>query len=129
MRTLGAQVDGLEPGRVSLRIAYHDGLGQQHGYFHGGVVGMLGDSACGYAAFSLMRADASVLTVEYSLKLLAPAKGPVLIAVGSVIKPGRTLTFVAGEVFVETAPGERSLVATMQATMMALHGRADRPAA
>lgn len=124
MAHLGVEFAAIEAGRCELRLPYRPEVGQQHGYFHGGVVGTLADTAGGYAAFSLMAAEASILTVEYKLNLLAPAEGELLIAIGRVIKPGRTLTISSVEVFVERA-GRRTLCALMQQTLMAIHGRHD----
>lgn len=124
MRLIGARIGELQPGRCTLELDVRSELTQQHGFVHGGIVGMLGDSAGGYAAFSLMPADASVLTVEYKLNLLAPARGDRLQAVASVIKPGRTLSVVRADIFAHDQ-GHATLVATMQQTVMVLHGRKD----
>jgi uncharacterized protein (TIGR00369 family) len=100
-------------------------LTQQHRYVHGGIVGMIADSAGGYAAFTLMPAEASVLTVEYKINLLAPAAGERLVARGTVVKSGRTLAVARAEVFGITA-GRQTLVASMQQTLMVMHGMADQ---
>jgi uncharacterized protein (TIGR00369 family) len=97
---------------------------QQHGFVHAGIVTTLADTACGYAAFSLMPASAGVLTTEFKVNLLAPAAGERLIAVGRVVKPGRTLTVTQGEVHAESE-GKRKLVAIITATLMAVEGRDD----
>jgi uncharacterized protein (TIGR00369 family) len=125
MRLVGARLAALSPGRCTIELPYRDELTQQHGYVHGGVVGMIADSAGGYAAFSLMPADASVLTVEYKLNLLAPAAGELLIARGEVLKPGRTLSIVRSDVFAVTQ-GREVRVAAMQQTLMVMQGMADR---
>jgi uncharacterized protein (TIGR00369 family) len=124
MRLIGARVSVVEPGRCVVELAVRDDLTQQHGYVHGGVVGMIADSAGGYAAFSLMPADASVLTVEYKINMLAPAIGELLIATGEVLKPGRTLSVVRADV-VAVRGDRRTLVATMQQTLMVMHGVSD----
>jgi uncharacterized protein (TIGR00369 family) len=124
MAFLGVEFTAIEPGFCELRLPYRPQVGQQHGYFHGGVVGTLADTAGGYAAFSLMAAEASILTVEYKLNLLAPAEGELLVAQGRVVKPGRTLTISSVETYVEKA-GRRTLCALMQQTLMAIHGRHD----
>src|SRR4051794_4552982 len=103
-------------------MAVTPGLRQQHGFVHAGVVAALADTACGYAAFSLMTASAGILTAEFKVNLLAPAAGERLVAIGRVVKPGRTLTVTQGEVHAE-AEGERKLVALMTATLMAIEGR------
>jgi uncharacterized protein (TIGR00369 family) len=124
MRLIGARVSRVEPGRCVVELAVRDDLTQQHGYVHGGVVGMIADSAGGYAAFSLMPADASVLTVEYKINMLAPAIGELLIATGEVLKPGRTLSVVRADV-VAVRGDRRTRVATMQQTLMVMHGVSD----
>ena len=95
MRHIGAALNSIRPGFVEICVPYSEELSQQHGFFHGGVVGMIADSAGGYAAFSLMAAGDGILTVEYKVNLMAPADGDLLIARGEVLRPGRTLT-VAG---------------------------------
>ncbi|MGE5338744.1 MAG: PaaI family thioesterase [Gemmatimonadota bacterium] len=126
MGLIGAQLAMVEPGRVTIELPVRDDLGQQHGFVHGGIVGMIADSAGGYAAFTLMPADASVLTVEYKLNMLAPAQGERLIAVGSVLKPGRTLSIVRADVYA-LAGGKETLIAAMQQTLMVMHGMSDEP--
>ena len=123
MVTLGATLVEVTPGRAVIELPWKHSLTQQHGFLHGGVVGMVLDSACGYAAFSLMPADAAVLTIEYKVNMLAPAKGQRFRMEGHVIKPGRTITVAEGRAFAIDEAGER-LVATMTCTLMAVHGRA-----
>lgn len=126
MTTIGARMVAVRPGEVEIELPFRADLTQQHGFLHAGVVTTIVDSACGYAAYSLMPADASVLTVEYKVNLLAPAAGQRFLARGTVIKPGRTLTVCEGQV--HALDGEkRKLIATMSATMMAVR-RADLPA-
>ena len=125
MHHLGARIVELQPGHVVVEVKFGEPLSQQHGYFHGGVVAALADVASGYAAFSLLEADASNVTVEFKLNLLAPAEGERLVARGSVIKPGKTLTVCQSNVFSATGAGER-LCATALGTFMALPGRAER---
>jgi len=124
MRLIGAAITEVEPGRVTIELTVRDDLTQQHKYVHGGVVGMIADSAGGYAAFTLMPADASVLTVEYKINMLAPATGERLVARGAVLKPGRTVSVVRADV-VGIAAGKEKLVATMQQTLMVMHGMDD----
>ena len=127
MATLGAELAVVGPGRVEIAAAYHDGLGQQHGFFHGGVIGAIGDSAGGYAAFSLMPPDSNVLTVEYKMNIVAPGRGQRLIARGEVIRPGRTLTTSRADVFAVDG-GAETLCATMLQTLMCLAAAPHRPA-
>ena len=124
MRLIGARLTQVEPGRCVIELAVRDDLTQQHGFVHGGVVGMIADSAGGYAAFTLMPADASVLTVEYKINMLAPAKGERLVARGEVLKPGRTLSIVRADVWAVEA-GRETLVAATQQTLMVMHGMSD----
>ena len=105
---LGAYLTRVEPGGVDIELPFRDDLGQQHGFVHGGVVGMIADSAGGYAAFTLMPADASVLTVEYKMNMLAPAEGDMLIARGEVLKAGRSLCVVRADVWAVAATGKRA---------------------
>jgi uncharacterized protein (TIGR00369 family) len=121
MKTLGVHVRSIDPGVVVLAFARDDRLTQQHGLVHGGVLGTVLDSACGWAALSLMPADHAVLTVEYKLNLLRPAEGETFEGTGRVVKPGRTLTVAEG-VVVETGAPDRP-IATMTATLMAVADR------
>jgi len=124
MTTIGAELARVEPGHVDIRVPYVDGLSQQHGFFHGGVVSMIADSAGGYAAFSLFGSDDGILTVEFKVNLAAPADGEFIIARGRVIRPGRTLTVATADVFA-VKDGEEKLCAVMQQTLMRITGRAD----
>jgi uncharacterized protein (TIGR00369 family) len=124
MTLIGARMVTVEPGRCVIELPTREDLTQQHGFVHGGVVGMIGDSAGGYAGFTLMPADASVLTVEYKINMLAPAAGELLIATGEVLKPGRTLSIVRAEV-VALLGQKRTRVAAMQQTLMVMQGVAD----
>jgi len=124
MAHIGAEIGSVSPGRCEIRLPYSDDLSQQHGFFHGGVVGTIADSAGGYAAFSLMAPGDGILTVEYKLNLLAPADGEMLIARGRVVRPGRTLTVSTAEVFA-VKDGRETPCAVMQQTLMRIVGRAD----
>jgi len=117
MTTIGASITRVKPGEVSVEVSFRSDLTQQHGFFHAGVVTMIVDTACGYAALTCMPAVAAVLTVEYKVNFLSPASGEKLIARGRVLKPGRTLTVCFGEVHA-LKEGKEKLVATMLATMM-----------
>jgi uncharacterized protein (TIGR00369 family) len=124
MKTLGAELVAVEPGYCAIALVPRPEVAQQHGYVHAGVVSAIVDSAGGYAGFTLFPADASVLTVEFKINLLAPAAGDRLLAEGFVVKPGRTLAITRGEVHAETH-GRRTLVAIMQQTLMVMHGKKD----
>ncbi len=125
MAHLGARLTALAPGFCEITAGYRRELTQQHGFVHGGVLASIADSAAGYAAFSLMPAGASILTVEYKLNILRPGRGEAMIARGRVLKPGRTLTVVQADVFARGAGGgEEQVVASLQ-TLMCLAGKAD----
>ncbi|HEX3228326.1 MAG TPA: PaaI family thioesterase [Pyrinomonadaceae bacterium] len=119
MELIGASLTLIEPGVVEITLPYRQDLTQQNGYLHAGIVTTIADSACGYAAFSLMPEGSGVLSVEFKVNLLRPAKGENFLARAEVIKAGRTLTVVRADVFALTE-NKRSLVATMQGTMMRL---------
>ena len=122
MQTLGATLGLLEPGAVDIELPWAPGLTQQHGFLHAGMVATALDSACGYAGFTLMGQDAAVLTIEFKINLLAPAKGERFRVEGRVIKPGRTITVCEGRAFAIDGSQEK-LVATMGCTLMAVTGR------
>ena len=119
MAHLGAELAELSSGRVLIRLPYRDELTQQDGFFHAGASSAIADSAGGYAGLTVFPAGSSVLTVEYKINLVAPARGEHLEAVGSVIRSGRTLTVCQLEVFV-VAGSERTLVAVGQQTLFCL---------
>jgi uncharacterized protein (TIGR00369 family) len=125
MHLIRATLPVVEPGLTEIHVPHWEGIEQQHGFVHGGVVGMIADSAAGYAAMTVVPASASVLTVEYKLNLMAPADGERLIARGQVVRPGRTLIVTRAEVFAVKAAQE-TLCALMQQTIMVMHGRAEK---
>src|SRR6476646_797831 len=98
MKTIGASLELVEPGRVHIAVPYSPALTQQHGYVHAGVVSSIADSACGYAAMTLAPNGAEVLTVEFKISLLAPADGLRFLATASVLRAGKRLSFCSGEV-------------------------------
>jgi uncharacterized protein (TIGR00369 family) len=117
MRLLGATLEDVQPGYVNIRLPFKEGLTQQHSYFHAGAITSVVDSACGYAALTLMPPDTEVLTIEYKVNFVAPARGEFALARGRVLKPGRTVTVCQGEVLV-VQDGVEKLCATMLATMI-----------
>jgi uncharacterized protein (TIGR00369 family) len=124
MRTIGASLGAVEPGRVEIELPYDSSLTQQDGFLHAGVSATIMDSACGYAAFSLMPADVRVLTIEFKINLLAPAAGVRFRAIGKVRKSGRSVTVAEAELIAELdgeSDGEFRLIATMSATLMAIN--------
>ncbi len=125
MELIGAELTRVAPGLVEIELPYREDLCQQHGFFHAGVTSTIADSAGGYAAYSLFPADASVLTTEYKINLLAPAAGERLRAVGRVVKPGRMLTICDVEVFAVEGGAEK-LCAKLLQTLMTMHGKPDR---
>jgi uncharacterized protein (TIGR00369 family) len=120
MALIGAALGAVEPGYVEVRLPFREDLTQQKGFVHGGILGMIADTACGYCAFSLMPAGCSLVTVEYKINILTPALGP-LVAKGQVVKTGRTLTVARAEVYSE----DGKHVASMQQTLMMLPGTPD----
>lgn len=122
MRTLGAAITHLAPGAVDICFDWAPGLTQQHGFIHAGMLSTALDSACGYAGFSLMPAEAGVLTIEFKSNLLAPAQGQRFRCEGRVLKPGRTILVAEGRAYA-IDDGREKLCATMQCTLMAVQGR------
>lgn len=122
MTLIRAQLAEVKPGAVEIRLPVWRGVGQQHGYVHGGVVGMIADSAGGYAAMTVAPADTSVLTVEYKLNLTAPAAGETIVARGTVLRAGRTLCTTRVDVFAVKESIE-TLCAAMQQTIMIMRGK------
>ncbi len=127
MDLIGARLSRVEPGLVEIELPYRADLTQQHGFFHAGITSTIADSAGGYAAYSLMPADASVLTTEFKINLLAPAEGELLRALGRVVKPGRLLTVCEVDVFA-LKDGTAKPCAKLLETLLCLEGRPDRPA-
>ena len=124
MDHIGATLTLIEPGVCEIELPYSDAVSQQHGFFHGGVIGTIADSAGGYAAFGLMDAEDGILTVEYKLNLMALADGDLLVARGQVVRAGRTLTVARAEVGV-VKNGVEVACAAMQQTLMRIVGRAE----
>lgn len=122
MHTMGARLGAIAPGAVDIDLDWAQGLTQQHGFLHAGMLAAALDSACGYAGFTLMGDDAAVLTIEFKINLLAPARGERFRMEGRVIKPGRTITVCEGRAFAVDNQQEK-LVATMGCTLMAVTGR------
>ena len=125
MAWIGAELAYLAPGYCEIRLPHKPELTQQHGYIHGGIIGTIGDSAAGYAAYTLMPRDSSVLTIEYKMNLVAPAVGEWLIARGAVVRAGRTLVVARADVVVLNS-GAETLCATLLQTLMTMHGRCDQ---
>jgi len=121
MNSIKARLVDVEPGQVSIEMDYQPALTQQNGYLHAGIVTTLVDSACGFSAFSLMPVGSQVLSVEFKVNFMSPARGQMFMARGRVIKPGRTLMVCSGEV-VAFQDGVETPVALMQATMIRLAG-------
>jgi uncharacterized protein (TIGR00369 family) len=120
LTTFGVTVECLAPGHVELGLASRPDLAQQHGFIHAGAITTIADSACGYAAYTLFPEDRDVLTVDFSMSLVAPAAQSKFLAVGNVVRSGRTITTCRGEVYGIAPDGERTIVALIQATLMAV---------
>ena len=123
MTTLGATLGRVEPGEVLIAVPFSTPLTQQHGFLHAGVVAAVIDSACGYAALTLMEPGVGVMSVEFKVNLLQPAVGNRFVAIGRVVRAGRTITACQGELRAVQDDGE-IMVAMLQGTMMAIHDRA-----
>ncbi|MGE0280423.1 MAG: PaaI family thioesterase [Rhizobiaceae bacterium] len=123
MVTLGAELTIVTPGTIEIEMPFSPALTQQHGFLHAGIISTALDSACGYAAFSLMPENAGVLTIEFKVNLLAPGKGERFLFRGNVTKPGRTIIVADGQAYAIGADGEAKLIATMTGTMMTITGR------
>ena len=117
MATLGAEIAAVRLGEVEIVLPFSDKILQQHGFIHAGAVATIADSACGYAGLSVMPRDAAVLTTEFKIHLLSPAKGDRLRAIGRVVRNGKSLVVTLGEVFAETG-GASKQVALITASMM-----------
>ena len=124
MGTIGASLGEIAPGTVEILLDWAPGLTQQHGFLHAGMVATALDSACGYAGFTLMPTGTGVLTIEFKVNLLAPAKGQRFRMVGQVVKPGRTITVTEGRAYA-IDNGREKLIATLGATLMTITGRDD----
>ena len=122
MATLGARLELVAPGEVTIRLPYRTDLTQQHGFLHAGAVTSVVDSACGYAALTLMEPGAAVLSVEFKVNLLAPAAGKEFLAIGKVVRAGRTITVCSGELRA-VDDGRETVVAMLQGTMMAVRDK------
>jgi len=122
MRTIGAGLVSVAPGEVVIDLPFREDLTQQHGYLHAAIVTAIVDSACGFAAYSLMPPEAAVLTIEFKVNFLAPAVGTKFVAHGRVMKAGRTVTVTTGDVIAETDKGPKQ-IATMIATVMTVTDR------
>ena len=119
MKTIGASLVKIAPGEVVIEFPYHPSLTQQHGYIHAGVITTVVDSACGYAAYTLMPADSEVLSIEYKVNFMSPARGETFKGIGKVLRSGRTITVCSGDV-VTVERGKEKVVATMLATMISV---------
>jgi uncharacterized protein (TIGR00369 family) len=117
MAFIGAELSLIDPGVVEINLPYRKDLTQQHGYLHAGIVTTIADSAAGYAAYSLMPAGSEVLSVEFKVNFLRPAKGAAFLARGEIIKAGKTLTVVRADVFGISETGKKELAAMLQGTM------------
>jgi uncharacterized protein (TIGR00369 family) len=120
MALIGGELTRVEPGVVEITLPYRTDLTQQHGYVHAGIITTIADSACGYAAYTLMPPGSDVLAVEFKVNLMRPAKGKTFVARAEVVRSGRTLTVVRADVHALSEDDSHELVAIMQGTMMRL---------
>lgn len=123
MATIGAELTRVNPGEVEIEMPFRADLTQQHGFLHAGIISTALDSACGYAAYSLMPADAAVLTIEFKVNLLSPGRGERFLFRGQVTKPGRTIIVADGQAYAYDGDAEARMIATMTGTMMVVSGR------
>ena len=119
MKTIGANLVKVLPGEVHIEFSFIESLTQQHGYIHGGIIASVVDTACGYAACTLMSVDSEVLTIEYKVNFMSPAKGHRFKGIGKVLKPGRNITVCSGDV-IAIDKGKEKIIATMLATMISV---------
>lgn len=124
MATVGARIARVAPGEVEIEFDHDPSLTQQHGFIHAGILATVLDSACGYAAFTLMDDESGVLSVEFKVNLMAPARGARFVARARVVRPGRTVTVTTADA-IAIEDGRETVVATMLGTMMAVRGRSD----
>jgi uncharacterized protein (TIGR00369 family) len=124
MATLGAKLTHVAPGEIDIWTPFDSAFTQQHGFMHAGIVATIADSACGYAAYSLMPPENAVLTVEFKINLLAPAHGEAFVARGRVLRAGKTITVCQADVMAIRA-GAESHIATLVATIIGLRDRKD----
>lgn len=117
MRFIGAELTSIEAGEIEIELPYRKDLTQQNGFLHAGIITTIADSACGYAALSLMPENADVLSIEFKVNLLSPAIGEKFLAKGKVLRAGKTIFVVQGDVFAVNE-GQEKLVSTMLGTMM-----------
>ncbi len=127
MAFIGASLDEVLPGRCRISLPYRPELAQQHGFFHGGVIGTLADNCGGYSAFTMAEADASILTIEYKLNIVAPGCGERLEGLGRIVRAGRRIVVCETEIFAVEG-GRRTLCAASLGTLMLMAGRPDGPA-
>ncbi|TMU50368.1 PaaI family thioesterase [Flagellimonas algicola] len=124
MELISAKLIDIKPGFCEIQIPYDPTLTQQHDFFHAGIISTIADNAAGYAGFSLMEENSSILTVEFKLNLISPGDGELLIGRSNVLKNGRTLTICRSEVFI-VKNGEEKLCAASQSTLIELKNKPD----
>ncbi|MBL7961543.1 PaaI family thioesterase [bacterium] len=124
MSLINAKLIKTEPGFCEIHVPYNINITQQHSFFHAGIVGTVADNAAGYAAYSLMDKNSSILTVEFKLNLISPADGELLIGRSHVLKYGKTLTVCRSDVFV-VKDGVEKICAASQSTLIELHNKTD----
>lgn len=124
METIGAVLTRVEHGSVEIEMPFDDKLTQQHGILHAGIIAAALDTACGYAAYSVLDDTASILTIEFKVNLLSPGRGERFLFRGDVTKPGSTIVVADGRAYA-LSDGPAKLIASMTGTMMVVRGRED----
>ena len=122
MRTIGAELTNVDYGTVEIEMPYSDALTQQHGFLHAGILSTVLDSACGYAALSVMPEESAVLTIEFKINLLSPGRGERFLFRGEVTKPGSNIIVSDGRGYA-IGDGPAKLIASMTSTLMVVRGR------
>ena len=122
MRTLSATLANVDYGVVEIEMPFSAAFTQQHGFMHAGIISTALDSACGFAALTVMPEDAAVLTIEFKINLLSPGRGDRFLFRGEVTKPGNTIVVSDGRAFA-ISDGPAKMIASMTGTMMVIRGR------
>ena len=125
MKLINAKLIKIQPGYCEIQIPYNKDLTQQHGFFHAGIISTIADNSAGYAAFSVMDENSSILTVEFKLNLMSPGDGEMLIGKSKVLKNGKTLTICRSEVYV-IKDGKEKICAASQTTLIELKNKSDK---
>ena len=124
MTLIGAELTRIHHGTVEIELSNRPELTQQHGFLHAGVIAAALDSACTYAAYTMIDPDVSILTIEFKVNLMSPGKGDRFLFRGEITKPGSNIIVADGKAYA-IGDGPAKLIASMTGTKMALRGRED----